>query len=114
MARTAIRFTVRNGARALALASGIAVLGAAIGSWPALSGSDSSDAAPEVKVEPAQAPAGDEITCLLPAEVERLGSQLTHLGARRQVQLTPEECAARGGEIEAEGDAQTSDDEPES
>jgi len=89
------------------------MLGAVIGAWPVPAGSESSDAVPEVEVRPAQAPAGDEITCLLPAKVDRLGSQVTRLGARREVKLTREECAAREGEVEADGDARPSGDEPE-
>jgi hypothetical protein len=112
MARTVIRFTVGNRARAIGLASGVAVLGAAIGASPASAGSKSGDAASDVEVRPAQAPAG-EITCLLPADVDRLGSQVTRLGARREVQLTPEECAARGGEVEAQSDGPPAGDESE-
>lgn len=108
---TLLSETDRRRVRWMGLASGIAMLGAVIGG-AAAAGSTGDDAQPQVEVRPAEAPAGDEIDCLLPAKVERRGSQLTHLGARREVQLPPEECTARGGEIEGD-DEQPPEDAPE-
>ena len=39
------------------------------------------------------------IRCELPAEIDRLGSQLTKLGPRRIIETTAEDCAERQGEV---------------
>lgn len=98
------RFTDRRRVRAIGLASAIAALGAAGGAPPAAAGGKGGDAAAEVTVRPATAERVALVRCLLPAKVDRLGSQVTRLGARREVQLTREECLARGGEVEAAGE----------
>jgi len=64
--------------------------------------------------EPAEARADDtrtgspEVDCALPARIDRLSGQVTMLGARQIVQIAPEECRQRGGEVVSDG----SPDEP--
>lgn len=66
-----------------------------------------SAASPDAK--PAEARAGDagaaraEVDCALPARIDRLSGQVTMLGARQIVQVAPEECRERGGEVVSDG-----------
>lgn len=57
-----------------------------------------SDVQPKMPANPADA-AGELVSCLLPPRIERRGTDLTHLGARREVELSPEACVERGGEV---------------
>jgi TPR repeat protein len=41
------------------------------------------------------------VDCLLPAEIRRLGGQMTYLGPRQPVRATADECSIRGGEYVA-------------
>ncbi len=53
--------------------------------------------------QPAVADANDflVVDCVLPAQVKRLGSRLTYLGARRALRTSGSDCAIRGGEYVA-------------
>ena len=42
---------------------------------------------------------GELVACLLPAEIDRLGGQLTILGARQKIETSRPDCLARGGEV---------------
>lgn len=42
------------------------------------------------------------VDCELPAKLDRLGSQLTKLGAPEIVEISPEDCASRGGNVVGE------------
>jgi hypothetical protein len=44
-----------------------------------------------------------QIRCLLPAEIERYGTQLTIVGARQVIETSRAECAERSGEVVDEG-----------
>ena len=39
------------------------------------------------------------VACLLPAEINRLGRQLTILSARQKIETSRQDCLARGGEV---------------
>ncbi|MDX1541525.1 MAG: hypothetical protein R3349_08995 [Geminicoccaceae bacterium] len=39
------------------------------------------------------------VECLLPAEIDRLGSQLTKIGPRRTIETTASDCDERQGEV---------------
>ena len=49
------------------------------------------------------------VACRLPAEINRLGRQLTILGARQKIETSRPDCLARGGEVI---DARTPSAEP--
>jgi hypothetical protein len=59
---------------------------------------------------PAQQPVADDastpgsadaerVACLLPAEIDRFGRQLTIVGARQKIETSRADCQARGGEV---------------
>jgi hypothetical protein len=39
------------------------------------------------------------VACLLPADIDRLGRQLTIVGARQKIETSRADCEARGGEV---------------
>jgi hypothetical protein len=41
----------------------------------------------------------ERVACLLPAEIDRFGQQLTIIGARRRIETVRADCEARGGEV---------------
>jgi hypothetical protein len=41
----------------------------------------------------------DRVACLLPADIDRFGRQLTIVGARQKVETSRADCQARGGEV---------------
>ena len=41
----------------------------------------------------------ERVACLLPADIDRLGRQLTILGARQKIETSRADCQARGGEV---------------
>jgi hypothetical protein len=41
----------------------------------------------------------ERVACLLPAEIDRFGRQLTILGARQKIETSRADCQARGGEV---------------
>ena len=45
----------------------------------------------------------ERVACLLPANIDRFGRQLTIVGARQKVETSPADCQARGGEVIDEG-----------
>ena len=52
------------------------------------------------------------VACLVPAEIDRLGRQLTILGAREKIETSRADCVARGGEVIDERDAPPQSTEP--
>jgi len=45
-------------------------------------------------------PASEElVACLLPGEINRLGQQLTIMGARQKIETSRQDCLDRGGEV---------------
>jgi hypothetical protein len=42
---------------------------------------------------------GELVACLLPADIDRLGQQLTILGPRQKIETSRPDCLARGGEV---------------
>jgi hypothetical protein len=74
--------------------------------------------APAQPPETADEPSASEregaelVACLLPAEIDRLGGQLTILGAREKIETSRPDCAARGGEVIDEHDAPPRSTEP--
>ena len=52
--------------------------------------------------EGAGMPAGEgpqQVACLLPADIDRFGRQLTIAGARQKIETSRAACEARGGEV---------------
>lgn len=52
--------------------------------------------------EGAGMPAGEgpqQVACLLPADIDRFGRQLTIAGARQKIETSRADCEARGGEV---------------
>ena len=50
----------------------------------------------------AGAPSGEDpeqVACLLPADIDRFGRQLTIAGARQKIATSRADCEARGGEV---------------
>ena len=50
----------------------------------------------------AGAPSGEDpeqVACLLPADIDRFGRQLTIAGARQKIETSRADCEARGGEV---------------
>ena len=41
----------------------------------------------------------ERVACLLPADIDRLGRQLTILGARQKIETSRADCQARAGEV---------------
>lgn len=41
----------------------------------------------------------ERIACLLPADINRFGQQLTIVGARQRIETSRADCEARGGEV---------------
>jgi hypothetical protein len=41
----------------------------------------------------------ERVACLLPADIDRLGRQLTILGARQKIETSRADCQTRGGEV---------------
>jgi hypothetical protein len=41
----------------------------------------------------------ERVACLLPADIDRFGRQLTILGARQKIETSRADCEARGGEV---------------
>ena len=39
------------------------------------------------------------VACLLPADIDRFGRQLTIVGARQKIETSRADCQARGGEV---------------
>jgi len=108
------RRTGTSWASRLGPASCSRLLGAAL--VPALLGC--AGLAPAQPPETAEEPSASEregaelVACLLPAEIDRLGRQLTILGAREKIETSRANCAARGGEVIDEHDAPPQPAEP--
>ena len=66
---------------------------------------------PQSQQETPQADETTQIRCLLPAEIERFGTQLTIVGARQVIETSRAECAERSGEV-VEEDASGREAEP--
>jgi hypothetical protein len=45
------------------------------------------------------AEAPQQVACLLPADIDRFGQQLTIAGARQKIETSRADCEARGGEV---------------
>jgi hypothetical protein len=86
--------------RRLAMAPLLGLLGWAGAALPQAVESTDPPSVPE-----AAAAAG--VACLLPAEIDRLGRELTVMGARQKIETSRADCLARRGEvIEQQGTAQ--------
>lgn len=56
-------------------------------------------AEPESDPGPPASADAELVACLLPAEINRLGGQLTILGARQRIETSRQDCLDRGGEV---------------
>lgn len=62
---------------------------------------DLTSAQPAATTDSAGAPEGEgaeSVECLLPADIDRFGRQLTIIGARQKIETSRADCEARGGE----------------
>lgn len=62
---------------------------------------DLASAQPAATTDSAGAPEGEgaeSVECLLPADIDRFGRQLTIIGARQKIETSRADCEARGGE----------------
>ena len=67
-----------------------------------LGGGNAALAQPAATTGGAGTPSGEgsqEVACLLPADIDRFGRQLTIAGARQKIETSRADCEARGGEV---------------
>lgn len=75
---------------------GVTLLAALVVGW-----GDLASAQPAATTDRAGAPEGEgaeSVECLLPADIDRFGRQLTIIGARQKIETSRADCEARGGE----------------